>query len=292
MSVFEPFKQDEQGFEKGGTGLGLAISKKQIQVLSGQLNLESEVGKGSKFFFTIPLHPVDDEKKFQKNQYDKVQSLKKGQKVTALLIDDIQENRDVLSGFLKSIKVEVYEADEGMKGLSLIKETRPDIVFLDILMPGMDGLEVFDKIKSDPQNRDLKIVCITASAFDQQRTTYLEKGFDFFISKPFKADEIFEALAKNLSIEFEYKEKSDFEDLEVEETEMVFSEIKVSQKLIDKIIYSAEVCSITELDRYLKELNSKGNGCSQLSIFLKILLKDYDMDSIIEYVKKITPIAD
>jgi PAS domain S-box-containing protein len=291
-SVFEPFKQDEHGFKKGGTGLGLAISKKQVEVMGGQLSLESQVGKGSKFFFTIPLDSTNKEKEFHKKLYENVQSLKKRQNVTALLIDDVKENREVLSSFLSDIDVKVYEADDGLKGLELIKEVKPDIVFLDIFMPGMDGLSVFDKIKSDPENENLKIVCITASAFDQQKIKYLEKGFDYFIAKPFKTDEIFEALAKCLKVEFDYKEEVDCESNKLEESKFVFSEIKVPKVLRDKIIYSAEVCSVTELERHLKELSLNGSECDQFSSFLKSLLKDYDMDSIIKNAKKVTTISD
>jgi len=291
-SVFEPFKQDEHGFEKGGTGLGLAISKKQVEVMKGQLSLESQVGKGSKFSFTIPLDSTNEKKEFQKNLYENVQSLKKGQDVTALLIDDIRENREVLSSFLKDIDVKVYEADEGLKGLSLIKEIKPNIVFLDIFMPGMDGLSVFDKIKSDPENENLEIVCITASAFDQQKIKYLEKGFDYFIAKPFKTNEIFEALAKCLNVEFDYKEEVNSQSNKLEESKFVFSEIKAPKVLMDKIIYSAEVCSITELERHLRELSLNGSECEQFSSFLKVLLKDYDMDSIIENAKKVVTIGD
>ncbi len=291
-SVFEPFKQDEHGFKKGGTGLGLAISKKQVEVMRGQLSLESQVGKGSKFFFTIPLDLTSEEKEFPNNPYEKVQSLKKGQEITALLIDDIKENREVLSSFLRDIGVEVYEADEGAKGLSLIKEIKPNIVFLDIFMPGMDGLSVFDKIKNDPENEGLKIACITASAFDQQKMIYLEKGFDYFIAKPFKTGEIFGALAKCLNVDFDYKEEADCKHHDLEESKFIFSEIKAPKVLMDKIIWSAEVCSITELEGHLRELSLNGSECEQFSSFLKSLLNDYDMDSIIKNAKKVVAVSD
>jgi len=291
-SVFEPFKQDEHGFKKGGTGLGLAISKKQVEVMGGKLSLDSQVGKGSKFFFSIPLSLTNEETKFQNNMYKEVESLKKGQDITALLIDDVRENREVLSSFLRGIGVKVYEADEGLKGLSLINEAKPDIIFLDIFMPGMDGLSVFDKIKSDSENENIKIVCITASAFVQQKMEYLKKGFDRFIAKPFKTEEIFETLAKCLNVEFDYKNKTDRKPSELEESKFIFSEIKAPKVLMEKIIYSAEVCSITELERHLRELSLNGSECDHFSSFLMRLLKEYDMDSIIENAKKVAIRAD
>ncbi|MBC8235973.1 carboxypeptidase regulatory-like domain-containing protein, partial [bacterium] len=137
--IFEPFQQSEEGAKKGGTGLGLAISKKQIELMGGELSLESEVGVGSSFFFTLPLSPspprataTDDTTSDvidQSSQYIGVTRLAEGYNIKALIADDTKVNRDVLSRMLTDIGVEVMEAENGQQAVEMFRENQPNIVF-------------------------------------------------------------------------------------------------------------------------------------------------------------------
>ncbi len=107
MKIFEPFQQSEEGAKKGGTGLGLTISKRHIELMGGELSLESEVGVGSNFFFTLPLPPAESDVLDQASQYIGVRHLAEGYHVKALIADDTKVNRDVLSRILSDIGVEI-----------------------------------------------------------------------------------------------------------------------------------------------------------------------------------------
>lgn len=111
--IFEPFTQGAEGKPKGGTGLGLAIARRQIELMGGGLKVESEVGKGARFFFSLPLPPAKELLLAQRCvPQKKIRRLKPGFEVKALVVDDIAENRDVLRRFLQELGVEFeYETE-------------------------------------------------------------------------------------------------------------------------------------------------------------------------------------
>ena len=132
--IFTPFQQEQAGVDKGGTGLGLAISKKQIELMGGTLTIESKEGIGSAFSFAIKLStPTQDTVKIEESPDIVYFKMPKDKKALALVVDDISDNRDLLTYVLNDIGLDVIEAENGREAVDLIKENKQiDIVFLDI----------------------------------------------------------------------------------------------------------------------------------------------------------------
>jgi len=212
--IFEPFSQEEEGALKGGTGLGLAICKKQLDLMGSKLCLESTVGKGSRFYFTLKLPlavgAVADEKSHTLDR--KVLHLAKGFKVKALIVDDVQENRDVLSAILEGVGIETETAINGKEGLEKLPEVLPDVIFLDMRMPVLDGEETLKEIHKIYGSNRFKIIAYTAFAFDHLEENYRKLGCHGYISKPFLSEKIFEVLNGLLNVEFDYEEESDSQE--------------------------------------------------------------------------------
>src|SRR6185436_9278911 len=135
--IFQPFQQSEAGLKKGGTGLGLAITRRQVELMDGEVKLESTLGKGSRFFFEIPLPPAQGQLTAQAKETREVLRLAASSRVNDLVVDDNQNNRDVLSQLLLSIGCQVRLAESALEAFDLLKEELPDIIFMDIRMPGM-----------------------------------------------------------------------------------------------------------------------------------------------------------
>ena len=163
-NIFTPFRQDTAGHQEGGTGLGLAISKKQIELMGGQLRVDSQFGQGSNFYFNIEL-PASEETVQVSSQATgpDVLRLAPGHSARALVVDDNRFNRDVLSNVLASINVEVEEAENGKIAVEMVQEKDFDIVFMDMRMPVMRGEEAVVKIQENMGENAPKIVAITAS---------------------------------------------------------------------------------------------------------------------------------
>jgi PAS domain S-box-containing protein len=288
-SIFEPFKQEKDGVRAGGTGLGLAIAKKQVESMGGQLKLESKPGEGSRFYFSIPLLPVNGLVNNLKGRYKDVVCVNEKSKVKALVVDDVKDNRDVLTWFLADINATVTEAKNGAEAIEKIESENPDIVFMDIHMPVMSGTKALQEIKRLFQDRNTKIVCITASAFDDQVRQYLEMGFDAFIAKPFKAEEILDALKTLLNVEYIYKEPGfeEEEHLEIVYEEIDFSVIKIPKELKEEIVSHAELFKVTELEKKIKELETLGDNGKTLVEYLTKSIKSYDMRTIIQTMKEV-----
>jgi len=211
--------------------------------------------------------------------------LSEGSHVKALVIDDIQENREVLSKFLSSLKVEVIGAVNGQDGLEKVREYLPDIIFMDIRMPVMDGKEAIQKICEEFGGDRFKIVVITASALDQSRESYIEMGAHDFISKPFRTEQILNCLDELLDVKFEYEDEQ--EVLPSSSEELDYSNISLPQDLSDQIKVAAELYNITEIERLINQLEGMDEGCNRLAVEMGKLLSLYDMDRICEIVEKL-----
>ena len=125
------------------------------------------------------------------------------QHVRALVVDDVEDNREVLSGLLKRAGVEVTTANDGAQALERMAEQRPDIVFMDIRMPVMDGLDALRRLRERWPDEHIVCVAITASGLLRPRSYYLDAGFDDFVGKPFLFETVSECMAKHLGVDFE-----------------------------------------------------------------------------------------
>jgi hypothetical protein len=137
--IFDAFQQDDDGAQKGGTGLGFGIAKKQLELMGSDLLVESKTHEGSNFHFTLSLPLSTNQIKGPRVKTGSILHLAPGYQVKAVVVDDVKENRDVLSKLLADIGVETMEASNGKEGVGKTKAHVPDIVFMDMRMPVMRG---------------------------------------------------------------------------------------------------------------------------------------------------------
>ena len=282
--IFEPFTQGTDGLQTEGTGLGLAIAQKYVELMGGELAVESTLGRGSRFYFSLPLQGITESSATRSMDLErKVLRLADGYQVKALVADDNLENRNVLSQMLSDIGVSVIIAEDGQQALECVRAHRPDIVFMDIRMPDMDGIEATQRIleesKEDSEFVTPKMVAVSASALVHERQGYFDAGFDDFIAKPVRAERVYECLAQLLHVEYETDED---ETLPID-----LSKITLPKELFLCLKEAAEVYSVTELTSYLDKVASLGAEEQRLSEYLRDLIRNYDMEAFLEILSKI-----
>ena len=298
-AIFEPFQQSKNGAVKGGTGLGLAIAKRHVKLMGGELALESPPlnppqfggeGGGSRFFFTVPLPPSTGDVSLPSAEDGKqIVRLAEGYQVKALVADDTKGNRDVLSKILSGIGIEVIVAENGQEALDKVKTNLPDIVFMDIHMPVMDGLEATKQILAESGRcsgeRSFRptIVAISASVLEHERKMFLEVGFDDFIAKPFRFGRICECLANLLHIEY----AEAMSDEGAERLPLDLSKIAIPENMFLRLKESAELYSVTELENCLNEVSQLGADGHLLAEHLRGFINNYDMEAILKVLSEI-----
>lgn len=285
-TIFKSFQQDEEGIKKGGTGLGLAIASKIVSAMGGELEVESEVGKGSRFFFSLNLSSAKAVVNEKNDRLAGAIGLAKGQSVKALLIDDNRDNLNVLADTLSEIDVETILAESGYEALEKIQVTSPDIIFVDYHMPGMDGLEVTKKVQAEYGKDKIKIVMISASTFDHHREQYMKEGVHAFVGKPFIREEILGIIARLLDVEYEYDEESLSTAGDGGKC-IDFSAVKLSDELYSSLKEMASMGMMTELEELLPQVESSGPEGPGLAKQLQDLVDQFDTDGIIQVLEKI-----
>ncbi|MEE4358610.1 MAG: MASE3 domain-containing protein [Desulfococcaceae bacterium] len=205
--IFSPFKQvGEYSRSTEGTGLGLAISRKLVRLMGSELEVKSRVGKGSIFSFDLQLPVIQRVSRASKFEADQITGYK-GEKKRILVVDDRWENRAVLVNFLLPLGFETEEAINGNEALQRVQECRPDLIFMDLVMPGMDGFEAARQIRSAPELKDIAIVAVSASFSLSPEEIIANTGLDAYISKPVQFEHIFQALEEYLHLDWIYRKQ-------------------------------------------------------------------------------------
>ena len=284
-TLFEAFRQGQAGVRQGGTGLGLTITQRQLALMDSALEVASEPGKGSRFAFTISLPPAQAEVEADANSdWSRVKGLAEGCSVTALVADDFAENREILCGMLEDIGVSVVSVENGQEALDRMEDVKPNIVFLDIRMPVLDGVEAVKLLQADERWKGVNVVAISASALEHEKREFLQAGFDDFIDKPFRFERLYECMATLLGVTYAYGEAV---EEGVEGTELDVSSYTLPKDLHDRIQKAAEVYSVTELDRYFDEVEGLGSEYGGLVSHLRGLRRQHDIEGILEVVKDV-----
>jgi CheY-like chemotaxis protein len=196
--LFNAYEQTEKDKNKEiiGSGLGLSVSKSLIEMMGGQITVESEYGKGSVFTVTVPIvraGKVSGKPSQGKSCEPKLSISAPNAKV--LVVDDNEFNIRVASGLLRIMDINADGASTGTKAISLIKANEYDIVFMDYMMPDMDGAEVARRIKGlGARFVRLPIIALSANVADGAKEMFLEQGFNGYVSKPIDSDELAKAL--------------------------------------------------------------------------------------------------
>lgn len=212
--LFQPFVQfGEQSVRDAGTGLGLAICKQYVELMGGQLGVVSEPGRGSVFYFEIPVEVLMDEEAPAELAHGRVIGLLEGQpRFRVLIVEDQPENRLLLLNLLEPLGFELRVAVNGKEAVELFDQWHPHLIWMDMRMPVMDGMEATRRIKSTEAGAHTKIVALTAHALEDERREILAAGCDDFVRKPYRDSEIFDALSTHLGIRFRHSDSGTSEN--------------------------------------------------------------------------------
>ncbi|HEY9877995.1 MAG TPA: ATP-binding protein [Leptolyngbyaceae cyanobacterium] len=199
--VFQPFEQVGNHAQRTeGTGLGLTITQKLVALMGGELQVESRVGQGSRFWFevVVPGHcgaiasPTPTTNEYIVGY--------EGSRRTILVVDDRSDNRAVILGLLESLGFHLVEAQNGLEGIERAVDCTPDLILADLVMPLMDGFEMTRRLRKLEAFQATPIIASSASVFEFDRQKSQQAGYDDFLPKPIQAEELLDKLALYLNL--------------------------------------------------------------------------------------------
>jgi PAS domain S-box-containing protein len=276
--IFEAFNQGPIDHCRGGSGLGLSICRQHIELMGGRLELTSRCegpDSGSAFSFTIPLEFADSLVPASNVMGLFSSCLASGQTVHALVVDDVGENRQVLGSMLSQIGCQVSCAQNANGALAFVEDQQFHIVFIDILMPGIGGIELMQRIRAKMGAVVVKLVAASASALAHEQQEYLDAGFDAFLAKPVRTEHIHGLLESLLGVRVQRQEN---------QVEPGHSSLPPGLPDVwrDRLLASAGQYRVTELKQWIDEIERIGPHLSGACDFLRVCVRRYDMDAIVE----------
>jgi len=202
--IFKPFEQvKKDNYTSEGTGLGLSITKELITLMGGNIYLKSQEGVGSEFYFSINYEKADENEIKKESSKNIIAVKNQDFSKTILVVDDIKENRELISQLLDFYGFKTLQASSGIEALEIYRKEKIDLIFMDILMEGMNGIETILAIRQKDKN--IPIVALSANVFEEDKNEAIKSGANDFLAKPVEEKEIFLILQKYLDIELFYE---------------------------------------------------------------------------------------
>ncbi|MDJ1179779.1 response regulator [Roseofilum sp. BLCC_M91] len=289
--LFDVFFQINQGLKNyQGTGLGLPITREFIKLMGGDIWVSSTLGKGTKFEFYIPVEVVNCEDQ-SSLRFDRkivgIVEVKPAYKV--LVVEDHWANRILLVNLLKRVGFQVQEAVNGVEAIEVWKVWHPDLIWMDMRMPVMDGYEATAQIKSSPEGKETAILALSANAFAEEKAKMLATGCDDYLSKPFEEMELLEKMAQYLDVEYVYEEENVMAEDDVrlapESIALTPDRLKpLPQSWLDRLHQAATEADSDLLLDIIAEIQERDRSLSQT---LTILVNHFDFEKITEVTEAI-----
>lgn len=262
-AIFLPFQQVGENSQKiEGTGLGLAITRQLVKLMGSEIYLQSELGKGSCFWFDLSLPETT-------NQSEMLPLIKpsivgyEGDRKKILVVDNKWENRAVLVDLLKPLGFQMVEAVDGQDGLNKAAQFQPDIILMDLVMPLMDGFEAIRRLRKSPTLKNITVIAISASILDFDQESSRQAGCDSFLPKPVREEDLLEDIRNHLDLEWIYEEKEQ-------------KTLNIEQGITNGDF------AISSINKNLAQLSAQ----FQLDILLDLAMQG-DLQGIIEYVTQL-----
>lgn len=250
--IFEPFYKGRQSAGKRGTGLGLTISRKFARLMSGDITAANCKDRGACFTFYARVEPVSAEEASPKDPSRRVVGIEPGYAGNrVLVVDDDNISQMLLNEILVRVGLEVKTTGNGEEAVELFSQWKPDIVFMDMRMPKMDGLTATRLIKATDRGRQTPIIALTAQTFEEDLKGMLTAGCDAYLLKPFDEQQLFELIGKHLNITFIRERSAPPETPRSEKTAVTINAMAILPKPL-----------LTELRKIALELDlEKVNDC-------------------------------
>ncbi|MDJ0509575.1 MAG: ATP-binding protein [Crocosphaera sp.] len=284
--LFEAFVQTESGIKsQEGTGLGLPISRKFIQLMGGDIKVNSQVGIGTNFTFDIRAKVVrENEVEMKKNQ-PRVIAVQPGQtRYKILVVDDKQVNRKLLIKLLQPLGFELKEASNGQEAIKIWDSWEPHLIWMDMRMPMMDGYDATKYIKGTTKGNATAVIALTASVLEEEKAVVLSAGCDDFVRKPFKESVILETITKHLGVRYLY-EKTQEKKPEYNDSTFIVEALK---SMSEDWLKQFEQAAINLDDKLMLTLIDQiPENDDHLSQLLRNLVNNFRVDKISDLITQV-----
>jgi signal transduction histidine kinase/CheY-like chemotaxis protein len=270
--IFKPFEQiKKDDYSQNGTGLGLSITKELISLMGGNIYVKSFIGIGSEFYFSIDYEFGNENEIIKENNTKELigieyQNLEK----SILVVDDIKENRELVLQILSQYGFKIYEASSGYEAINILKEEEVDLIFMDILMNGLDGMQTIKIIREESNQNDIPIIAISANVFEEDKQKVLKAGATDFIPKPVEEKQILLSLQKYLNVKPTYDEDINYKQIEHKLFENISNDF--FEKLNSFAIQMDNILIEKLIEEYALEQNDKN--------YIIDLIEDFDYQQI------------
>lgn len=264
--IFKPFEQiNFKSYTNNSTGLGLCITKELVKRMGGSISVYSELNKGSKFVFSVDYVQVKKSNTIKSKKNFSVISCEKTSKIYSILVvDDIKANRDLLVQNLEIFGFHIFQAKNSFEAISAFNAEDIDLIYMDILMPDVDGIEITKIIRKTSKGKNVPIVAVSAHVYKEGEKKAFNAGVDSFIAKPLVQKDIVNSLVKHLNITFIYEQQSNT----ISSKEDKYSK-KIKKELVFKIQDSIKTLDIKEIKFLIKNNDIDMNLVDEINEYLE-----------------------
>lgn len=285
--IFQPFEQSGAAQQRAaGTGLGLTISQQFIEHMGGRIELQSQLGQGSLFWFDLCV-PILSSISTPAAAPAQLIFGYSGQRRRILVVDDHRANRMVLLGLLEPLGFEVILAEHGREGVEQARRCRPDLIFMDLVMPVMMGFEAVPAIRSIPELANVPIIVVSASVLEMDREQSLRVGCDGFLTKPIDAEAVLAELHRHLQLEWRYSQASQAPVEPPTEQQPSFIATKLPPlEQLEALYEQARLGNMERIQQLLRQLEQQQPEFSAFARKLGLLADHFEDEQILNLLQQ------
>ncbi len=283
--IFKPFEQvGDKTRQAAGTGLGLAIAKQFVALMGSEIQVESKVGVGSRFWFEIEVPVVAGQAKVPSNIRAGINGYKGAQK-SILVVDDQKDSRQMLVEMLTALDFEIFEAEDGQEAVQVAGGQEPDLILMDLIMPIKTGFEAVEEIRQMPKLKTQPIIAVSASIFAEDQARSYEAGCDAFLPKPVEEDKLLLLLEQYLQIEWRYTEKTKAASLEAGDNEIKEMTIPPQEEL-EKLYEWAILGKLPRIRNYVDQIKKQDEHYASFAYKLRQLAGNFQKEETVAFLEQ------